>query len=180
MPYYFKFYDNERDPRPSFTCALDSERCDGQNKNGQRCSRKCIIGTPYCVMRVNQLVNHDQDLHDFIDYMEELKKETGLSYDEIVANYVTKRWRTDYWYSGAGRRRFRSPETIFWLNQTFCIIFLQTYGSFVKRKNRLHRHKWTLSVTSHSLVRLTCDHLPCVWLYSIPFFSSQLIYFIHF
>jgi len=48
MPYYFKFYDNERDPRPSFTCDLDSERCDGQNKNGQRCSRKCIIGTPYC------------------------------------------------------------------------------------------------------------------------------------
>ena len=48
MPYYFKFYDNERDPRPSFTCALDSERCIGQNKNGQRCSRKCIIGTPYC------------------------------------------------------------------------------------------------------------------------------------
>ena len=42
-------------------------------------------------MRVNQLVNHDQDLHDFIDYMEELKKDTGLSYDEIVANYVTKR-----------------------------------------------------------------------------------------
>ena len=63
-------------------------------------------------MRVNQLVNHDQDLHEFIGYMEELKKETGLSYDEIVANYVNKRWRTDYWYSGAGRGRFRSMETI--------------------------------------------------------------------
>ena len=45
----------------------------------------------YCVVRVNQLVNHNQDLHEFIDYMEELKKDTGLSYDEIVANYVQKR-----------------------------------------------------------------------------------------
>ena len=45
----------------------------------------------YCVMRVNQLVNHNQDLHEFIDYMEELKKDTGLSYDEIVANFVNKR-----------------------------------------------------------------------------------------
>jgi hypothetical protein len=45
----------------------------------------------YCVMRINQLVNHNQDLHEFIDYMEEIKKETGLSYDEIAANYVQKR-----------------------------------------------------------------------------------------
>jgi len=45
----------------------------------------------YCVMRVNQLVNHNQDLHEFIDYMEELKKDTGLTYDEIAANYVNKR-----------------------------------------------------------------------------------------
>jgi len=45
----------------------------------------------YCVMRVNQLVNHNQDLHEFIDWMEEIKKETKLSYDEIAANYVNKR-----------------------------------------------------------------------------------------
>lgn len=45
----------------------------------------------YCVMRINQLLNHNQDLHEFIDYMEELKRDTGLSYDEIVANYVNKR-----------------------------------------------------------------------------------------
>jgi len=45
----------------------------------------------YCVVRVNQLVNHNQDLHEFIDWMEEIKKDTGLSYDEIVANYVSKR-----------------------------------------------------------------------------------------
>lgn len=45
----------------------------------------------YCVMRINQLVNHNQDLHEFIDWMEEIKKETKLSYDEIAANYVNKR-----------------------------------------------------------------------------------------
>jgi hypothetical protein len=45
----------------------------------------------YCVMRINQLLNHNQDLHEFIDYMKELKEDTGLSYDEIVANYVNKR-----------------------------------------------------------------------------------------
>jgi hypothetical protein len=45
----------------------------------------------YCVMRINQLVNHNQELHEFIDYMEELKNDTGLTYDEIVANYVNKR-----------------------------------------------------------------------------------------
>jgi len=45
----------------------------------------------YCVVRINQLVNHNEDLHEFIDYMEEVKKSTGLSYDEIVANYVQKR-----------------------------------------------------------------------------------------
>jgi len=43
------------------------------------------------VMRVNQLVNHNQDLREFADYMEQIKKETGLTYDEIVANYVSKR-----------------------------------------------------------------------------------------
>jgi len=43
------------------------------------------------VMRVNQLVNHNQDLHEFQDYMEQVKKETGLTYDEIVVNYVSKR-----------------------------------------------------------------------------------------
>jgi len=45
----------------------------------------------YCVVRINQLVKHNEDLQEFIDYMEEVKKETGLSYDEIVANYVQKR-----------------------------------------------------------------------------------------
>ncbi len=48
MPYYFKFYNNEDDPRPSFTCSVSSQRCNGGNKNGSRCSRKCVIGTPYC------------------------------------------------------------------------------------------------------------------------------------
>ena len=43
------------------------------------------------VMRINQLINHNQDLHEFHDYMESVKKETGLTYDEIVVNYVSKR-----------------------------------------------------------------------------------------
>ena len=65
-----------------------------------------------------------------------------LTYDRIISfasfpavhHHLKKR-------DGPVRRRFRSLETIFWLNQTFCIIFLQAYGSFVKRKNRLHRPK---------------------------------------
>jgi hypothetical protein len=48
MPYYFKFYENNDDPEPSFTCAVRSQRCEGLNKNGSRCARKCVIGTPYC------------------------------------------------------------------------------------------------------------------------------------
>jgi hypothetical protein len=43
------------------------------------------------VMRVNQMKNHNQDLQEFHDYMEQVKKETGLTYDEIVVNYVSKR-----------------------------------------------------------------------------------------
>jgi hypothetical protein len=35
--------------------------------------------------------NHNQDLHEFHDFMESVKKETGLTYDEIVVNYVSKR-----------------------------------------------------------------------------------------
>jgi len=43
------------------------------------------------VMRINQMKNHNQDLHEFHDFMESVKKETGLTYDEIVVNYVSKR-----------------------------------------------------------------------------------------
>jgi hypothetical protein len=43
------------------------------------------------VMRINQLKNHNQDLHEFHEFMESVKKETGLTYDEIVVNYVSKR-----------------------------------------------------------------------------------------
>ncbi len=45
---YFKFYENENSDRPSFSCALLSERCTSTNKNKKRCSRHCVIGTPYC------------------------------------------------------------------------------------------------------------------------------------
>jgi len=46
----FKFYEHEhQDNRhPTFACALQSERCHSQTKAGSRCSRKCVIGTPYC------------------------------------------------------------------------------------------------------------------------------------
>jgi len=43
------------------------------------------------VMRINQMKNHNQDLQDFHQFMESVKKETGLTYDEIVVNYVSKR-----------------------------------------------------------------------------------------
>jgi hypothetical protein len=43
------------------------------------------------VMRINQMKNHNQDLQEFHEYMESVKKETGLTYDEIVVNYVSKR-----------------------------------------------------------------------------------------
>ena len=43
------------------------------------------------VMRINQMKNHNQDLQEFHNFMESVKKETGLTYDEIVVNYVSKR-----------------------------------------------------------------------------------------
>jgi len=43
------------------------------------------------VMRLSQMLNHGQDLTDYYDYMTKIKKESGLSYDEIVANFVSKR-----------------------------------------------------------------------------------------
>lgn len=45
----------------------------------------------YCVMRTACLKNDGMNLTDFQSYMEQLKKETRLSYDEIVANFVSQR-----------------------------------------------------------------------------------------
>lgn len=45
----------------------------------------------YCVMRTACLKNDNMNLTDFQSYLEQLKKETGLSYDEIVANFVSQR-----------------------------------------------------------------------------------------
>lgn len=45
----------------------------------------------YCVMRTACLKNDGMNLTDFQSYLEQLKKETGLSYDEIVANFVSQR-----------------------------------------------------------------------------------------
>ena len=48
-----------------------------------------------------------------------------------------------YWYRGAAGRRRRcwSLKTIFSLTKHFLSLFLQTYASFVKSKNRLRRHQ---------------------------------------
>jgi hypothetical protein len=43
------------------------------------------------VMRLSQMLNHGQDLTDYFDFMSRIKKESGLSYDEIVANFVSQR-----------------------------------------------------------------------------------------
>lgn len=43
------------------------------------------------VLRINQMKNHNQDRDEFHEYLESIKKETGLTYDEIVVNYVSKR-----------------------------------------------------------------------------------------
>jgi hypothetical protein len=43
------------------------------------------------VMRLSQMLNHGQDLTDYYDFMSRVKKESGLSYDEIVANFVSQR-----------------------------------------------------------------------------------------
>ena len=45
----------------------------------------------YCVMRTACLRNDNMDLGEFQSYMEDLKRETGLSYDEVVANFVSHR-----------------------------------------------------------------------------------------
>ena len=44
----FEFYEHVENRQPTFSCALESERCHSQTKIGARCSRKCVIGTPYC------------------------------------------------------------------------------------------------------------------------------------
>ena len=44
----FEFYEHVENRQPTFSCALESERCHSQTKIGTRCSRKCVIGTPYC------------------------------------------------------------------------------------------------------------------------------------
>lgn len=45
----------------------------------------------YCVMRTACLKNDNMNLVDFQHYLESLKRETGLSYDEVVANFVSHR-----------------------------------------------------------------------------------------
>ena len=53
-------------------------------------SNKATCGA-HDVMRLSQMLNHGQDLTDYYDFMSRVKKESGLSYDEIVANFVSQR-----------------------------------------------------------------------------------------
>ena len=45
MPYLFRFKVNDE---TTFQCVLNSQQCEADNKNGRRCGRRCIIGTPLC------------------------------------------------------------------------------------------------------------------------------------
>ena len=45
MPYLFRFKVNDE---TTFQCVLNSQQCEATNKNGRRCGRRCIIGTPLC------------------------------------------------------------------------------------------------------------------------------------
>ena len=45
MPYLFRFKVNNE---TTFQCVLNSEQCEATNKNGRRCGRRCVIGTPLC------------------------------------------------------------------------------------------------------------------------------------
>jgi hypothetical protein len=46
--HHFEFYEDVENRLPTFSCSLQSERCHSQTKLGARCSRKSVIGTPYC------------------------------------------------------------------------------------------------------------------------------------
>lgn len=46
MPYKFKFESN--DGTVNFSCPLECNQCEGINRNGNQCSRRTCIGTPFC------------------------------------------------------------------------------------------------------------------------------------
>ena len=54
MPQYFKFYYNNE---YQFRLELESKQCEGHNKQGHRCRRKTVIGTPYCFTHIKTELN---------------------------------------------------------------------------------------------------------------------------
>jgi len=54
MPYLFKFKVNDE---TTFQCVLNSEQCEATNKNGRRCGRRCVIGTPLCATHLMYNMN---------------------------------------------------------------------------------------------------------------------------
>jgi hypothetical protein len=56
-------------------------------------SKKSKVATcgAYDTLRAGELVKHNTTLDEFTEMLEDVKKATGLSYDEIVANLVDLR-----------------------------------------------------------------------------------------
>jgi hypothetical protein len=56
-------------------------------------SKKSNVATcgAYDTLRAGELVKHNTTLDEFTEMLEDVKKATGLSYDEIVANLVDLR-----------------------------------------------------------------------------------------
>lgn len=53
-------------------------------------SEKAHIGTcgRHCIFRAIMMRDFDLDLHEYVEFMEKLKKKTKLTYDEIVAIFI--------------------------------------------------------------------------------------------
>lgn len=57
-------------------------------KRFQKLSNTVNTCGPHCTHRIYQLLHNNMDLRDYIEYMEDLKEQTGHSYDIIVSDFV--------------------------------------------------------------------------------------------
>ena len=48
MPKQFKFYENQNDDNPRFTCKLKSQQCSAKKQDGSQCKNKVVLGLPKC------------------------------------------------------------------------------------------------------------------------------------
>lgn len=48
----FRYYEDEDDQDPRFTCTLKSERCSANKIGGSRCSNKVVNGLPKCYLHL--------------------------------------------------------------------------------------------------------------------------------